>query len=137
MFDKSSAVNFTQVLEGIIVKTPAHGEKTLFAEFHMEMGSRLPMRAHPQERTGRLIRDRIVLAIESEKKEMAPGDCWNVPGNVERGAEIVEDSMAIEVFPRSGRITCNISIRSPAVGLVAPVVESPQRIAGVHHPGRL
>ena len=33
-----------------------------------------------------------------EKSEMKPGDCWIVPSNIEHGAEIIEESIAIEVF---------------------------------------
>ncbi len=29
---------------------------------------------------------------------MEPGDSWNVPANIEHGAEILADSVAIEVF---------------------------------------
>jgi quercetin dioxygenase-like cupin family protein len=39
-----------------------------------------------------------VLSIGSEKKEMQPGDCWSVPGGTGHGAQILEDSIAIEVF---------------------------------------
>jgi len=30
--------------------------------------------------------------------EVAPGDSWCIPGNVEHGAEILMDSVAVEVF---------------------------------------
>jgi len=26
------------------------------------------------------------------------GDCWNIPGNVEHSAKIIEDAIAVEVF---------------------------------------
>ncbi len=29
---------------------------------------------------------------------MKPGDSWSIPGDVEHGTEIKEDSVAIEVF---------------------------------------
>jgi quercetin dioxygenase-like cupin family protein len=29
---------------------------------------------------------------------LTPGDSWNIPGNVSHRAEILEDSVAIEVF---------------------------------------
>lgn len=98
MFYKSCDDRFQKVLEGITIKTLVFGEKMLFSEFHMEEGSRLPMHSHPYEQTGRLLEGRIILTIAGEKAEMNPGDCWMVPGNTLHGAEIVEESVAIEVF---------------------------------------
>lgn len=98
MFYKSTDDNFQKVLEGITIKTLVFGEKMLFSEFHMEKGSRLPIHSHPQEQTGRLLKGKIILSIGNEKSEMMPGDCWCAPSNTEHGAEVVEESIAIEVF---------------------------------------
>lgn len=98
MFYKSSDDHFQKVLEGISIKTLVVGEKMLFSEFHMEKGSQLPMHSHPQEQTGRLLKGRIILTIAGEKAELNPGDCWIVPGNTLHCAEVVEESVAIEVF---------------------------------------
>jgi quercetin dioxygenase-like cupin family protein len=38
------------------------------------------------------------LTIGSECFDVLPGGSWCIPANVEHGAEIVEDSVAIEVF---------------------------------------
>jgi quercetin dioxygenase-like cupin family protein len=38
------------------------------------------------------------LTIGDESVEMEPGDSWYVPSNVEHRAEILADSIAIEVF---------------------------------------
>jgi quercetin dioxygenase-like cupin family protein len=98
MFYKSTDDDFQKVLEGITIKTLVVGEKMLLSEFHMEKGSRLPIHAHPQEQTGRLLKGRIILSIGNEKSEILPGDCWIVPSNAEHGAEVLEESIAIEVF---------------------------------------
>ena len=98
MFYTSTTEDFQKVLDGITIKTLVCGEKMLLSEFHMDKGSRLPMHSHPQEQCGRLIRGKILLTVGKERSEMAPGDCWNVPGGLEHGAEILEDSVAVEVF---------------------------------------
>jgi len=38
------------------------------------------------------------LIIRDEKFEVMPGDSWCIPGDVEHDAEILEDSLAVEVF---------------------------------------
>jgi quercetin dioxygenase-like cupin family protein len=98
MFNKSNHDSYQQVLEGIQRKTLVFGKNTLLSEFRLKQGSRLPRHAHPQEQTGHLISGRMRLTIGDETCEMEPGDSWCVPGNMEHGAEILADSVAIEVF---------------------------------------
>jgi quercetin dioxygenase-like cupin family protein len=98
MFYKTNREGYQQVAQGIQMKTLVYGEKTLLAEFRMTGGSRLPRHAHPQEQSGHLIAGRIRLTIGEETREMGPGDSWNVPSNLEHGAEILADSIAVEVF---------------------------------------
>ena len=98
MFYTSNTEDFQKVLDGITIKTLVYGENMLMSEFRMEKGSRLPMHSHPQEQTGRLIRGRIRLTVGKETAELNPGDCWSVPGGLEHGAEILQDSVAVEVF---------------------------------------
>ena len=98
MFYSNNSEGYKQAAPGIRMKTLVYGEKTLLAEFRMALGSRLPRHAHPQEQTGRLIAGRIRLTIGEETREMEPGDSWNVPASVEHEAEILADSVAVEVF---------------------------------------
>ena len=98
MFYKRSTEGYKQVLDGIKLKTLVYGDKTLFTEFRLKRGSLLPRHAHPQEQTGYLISGRIRLTIGEETFEVEPGDSWCVPGNMEHQAEILADSVAVEVF---------------------------------------
>ncbi len=86
------------MLQGIEQKVCVYGEKTLLSEFRLAKGSVLPRHAHPHEQTGRLISGKIRLYIDQEAQEMNPGDCWCIAANIEHGADILEDSIAIEVF---------------------------------------
>ena len=98
MFYKSNRDGYKQILPGIRIKTLVYGDKSLLSEFRMEQGSKLPFHAHPQEQTGYLISGRVRLTIGDEIFEVEPGDGWSVPGNVTHRAEILADSVAIEVF---------------------------------------
>ena len=98
MFCKRSDNGYKQALDGIKLKTLVYGDKTLFAEFLLEKDSQLPRHAHPQEQTGYLISGRIRLSIGEETFDVEPGDSWCIPGHVEHRAEILENSVAIEVF---------------------------------------
>lgn len=98
MFTKRSESGYTPALEGIERKTLVHGDKTLMTEFRLAKGSVLPRHAHPHEQTGYLVKGRIRLSIGTRECEAQVGDSWCIPGGVEHGAQILEDSVAIEVF---------------------------------------
>jgi quercetin dioxygenase-like cupin family protein len=95
---KATHEGYIRVADGIERKTLVFGEKTLMTEFRLGKGSRLPLHQHPYEQTGYLVSGHLVLVIAEQRHEMTSGDSWSIPGNVEHGAEIVENSVAVEVF---------------------------------------
>ena len=98
MFYERDEKGYKTALEGIQLKTLVYGEKTLLCEFKLKKGRVLPSHSHLHEQTGYLISGRINLIIGDERFEATPGDSWSIPGDIEHGAEILEDSVAIEVF---------------------------------------
>jgi len=98
MFYKKDAGGYKQVMDGIRIKTLVYGERSLLTEFLLDKGAQLPRHSHPHEQTGYLIAGRIRLSMGDDTVEVGPGDSWCVPGNVEHGAEILEDAIAVEVF---------------------------------------
>lgn len=98
MFKKAAKEGFIPAVPGITRKTLVYGEKTLLSEFHLEKGSLLPSHAHPNEQTGYLVSGHMRLIVNGEPFEVEPGDSWCIPSGVEHRAEIIEDSVAVEVF---------------------------------------
>jgi len=98
LFYKANQNGFKEVLLGIKLKTLVFGEKTLFTEFRMNAGAVLPRHAHVHEQTGYLKKGKIRLTIGEQVFDVEEGDSWCIPGNTEHGAEILKDSVAIEVF---------------------------------------
>jgi len=98
MFEKKSEVGYKRAMPGIEQKTLVYGEKTLMVEFRLDKGAILPQHAHPHEQTGYLVSGQIRLAIGAEIHEVNPGDSWCIAGGVRHSAEILEDSVAVEVF---------------------------------------
>jgi quercetin dioxygenase-like cupin family protein len=89
---------YIDAMDGIKRKTLAYGDNMLLTEFRLEGGKTLPMHRHPQEQTGYLVSGHIILTIEGKPHDMKPGDSWSISGNVEHGAAVIKDSVAIEVF---------------------------------------
>lgn len=98
MFEKRCEAGYHAALNGIDRKTLVHGEKTLMTEFRLGKGAVLLSHSHPHEQTGYLVKGRIRLSIGSEQYNAQAGDSWCIPGGVEHGGDILEDSVAIEVF---------------------------------------
>lgn len=98
MFCKSDSNGYREVLPGIYMKTVVYGESTLMTEFKLNKGSTLPSHEHVHEQTGYLVSGKMILSIGNDAYEVVPGDSWNIPGGVLHCAEILEDSVAIEVF---------------------------------------
>jgi len=98
MFTKKADTGYRELLDGVEMKTLAHGDKTLLAEFHLSSGAAIPMHAHIYEQTGYLVSGRMRFTIGSEQYECTPGDTWCIAGDVEHGVEVLEDSVVVEVF---------------------------------------
>lgn len=95
---KANPGGYIEALEGIVRKTLVFGEKTLLTEFRMDKDSQLPRHSHPQEQVGYLVTGHIVLYIGTEQHDIKPGDSWAILGDVEHAADILEDSIAVEIF---------------------------------------
>jgi quercetin dioxygenase-like cupin family protein len=98
MFRASGDDGWLPALPGIERRTLVHGAATLLTEFRMVRGATLPRHAHPYEQTGYLVRGRLRLTVGDRTEDAAPGASWCIPADVEHGAEVLEDSLAIEVF---------------------------------------
>ncbi len=98
MFGNKSGNGYIEVLNGIKIKTLNYGQDTLMTEFLLKKNAILPEHAHVNEQTGYLVKGRMRLFIDGSSRIMNPGDSWNIPSNAKHKAEVIEDSVAIEVF---------------------------------------
>ncbi len=98
VFEKHTTDGYMDPFPGIRQKTLVFGERTLMTEFLLTRNSLLPQHSHPYEQTGYLVKGHIVLKIDSVQHDTVAGDSWCIPANVIHGAEIIEDSVAVEVF---------------------------------------
>ena len=98
MFTKSEDRDYKKLIAGVKYKTLVWGTKSSLSMFELDKGAVIPNHSHPNEQSGYLVSGKIVFIIEGERFEANPGDGWNLESNVEHGAEILEDSVVIEVF---------------------------------------
>jgi len=98
VFTRSDAEGYRAAAPGISRRTLCYGSATLMTEFRLLRDHTLPMHSHPHEQTGYLVSGHITLTIGGEAHDVVPGDSWCIAGGVEHGAEVLEDSVAVEVF---------------------------------------
>ncbi|MEA2061671.1 MAG: cupin domain-containing protein [Thermodesulfobacteriota bacterium] len=98
MFNHHSREEYVEVIKGIKRKTLVYGKKTLLTEFILEKGKTLPRHSHSHEQTGYLVKGAMKLTIGETTFDVKPGDSWCIPGDCEHWAEIIQDSVAVEVF---------------------------------------
>src|SRR5476649_1926226 len=98
MFEKCSADGYRQVIEGIEQKTLVYGDKTLMVEFRLQKNAILSLHSHLHEQTGYLVKGHIRLTMGAAVHDVQPGDSWCIPGGTLHSAEVIEESVAVEIF---------------------------------------
>ena len=98
MFGLKSSDGYHEILDGIKIKSINHGSSMIMTEFHLSKGAILTEHSHTNEQSGYLVQGKIRLYINGKSQEMKSGDSWNIPGGINHKAEILKNSIAIEVF---------------------------------------
>lgn len=98
MLRKQPMDRYVKMIEGVSRNTLVHGDKTVLCKFMLDGGAVLPLHSHPYEQTGYMLSGKMLFTIDGEKHEVAAGDSWCIKADVEHGAEVLEDTLVIEVF---------------------------------------
>jgi quercetin dioxygenase-like cupin family protein len=98
MYYKKDASGYETRINGIEQKTLVYGERSLLTEFLLRKGSIILKHSHPYEQTGYLVSGHMVFTVGGERYDTRAGDSWCILMNVEHSAEVLEDSVAVEVF---------------------------------------
>jgi quercetin dioxygenase-like cupin family protein len=70
----------------------------MLIEVRLDAGAIVPMHTHPHEQTGYCSSGRLRFQIGHETRELGPGDCWMIPGDVPHEVTAIEDCVVIDVF---------------------------------------
>ena len=86
------------MLPGVVRRSIAWGERCHVVELHLRKGATVPAHSHPHEQCGYLISGRFAFTIGGKTGTVEPGGGWFIPGGVEHSVDVLEDSVAIDVF---------------------------------------
>jgi quercetin dioxygenase-like cupin family protein len=84
---------------GIFRTTIAYNDQVMLCHFFLRKGAKIPFHKHVASQNGYLIRGKLRMLWEDGREFMAePGSGWCFASNVSHGAEVLEDSEAVECF---------------------------------------
>ncbi|MEM3563245.1 MAG: cupin domain-containing protein [Candidatus Jordarchaeaceae archaeon] len=98
MIVRSKEAKTVEMFEGVSRKTLAIGEKMLLAEFTFRKGAIVPSHTHPHEQVGYVVKGKVNLRIGEQKYLLGAGDSYYIKPNVDHSAELIEESVIIDVF---------------------------------------
>jgi quercetin dioxygenase-like cupin family protein len=98
MFRKRDTATSRQLVDGVVLTTLVHGEKTLMGQFNLAKGAIIPDHSHPHEQTGMMISGKLRFVVDGKAIDVEAGDSWCLPGGSVHSAEALADSVVIEVF---------------------------------------
>lgn len=99
MVYQPDSAGYKQINDKIQLKVVAHGPKTLMAHFKLKAGAVLDKHSHPHEQIGYLISGKLKFEIDGQDTFIAePGAAWCIDGDVAHQADVLEDSVVVEIF---------------------------------------
>ncbi|MDD1769181.1 MAG: cupin domain-containing protein [Methanomassiliicoccales archaeon] len=85
-------------VEGIVRKMLACGKLCQIIEFRLDKGAKIPGHKHPHEQIGFLEKGRFKIVIGDNEYTLGEGDGYWIEPNVDHSVEVLEDTIAIDVF---------------------------------------
>lgn len=83
---------------GVYRRTMATTDEAMVCEFFLERGSEVYPHDHMNDQVGYVVFGRIEITIGDETRLCVAGDSYAIPGGVEHKANVIEDTMTIDVF---------------------------------------
>jgi quercetin dioxygenase-like cupin family protein len=98
MVVKSREDGWTEMREGVLRQSLAHGDKTHMVKFRLQAGVEIPTHEHPHEQTGFLLQGKMIMVIEGEECPLEAGDSWSLRGGVPHGVKVLDECLVLEIF---------------------------------------
>lgn len=92
------AITEIEALQGIFRSTLAYNKDCLMCHFRMLKGAKIPLHDHVNTQIGYVISGKIKFLTEKSEFIAQSGDSYVFDSYEKHGAEILEDTIALEVF---------------------------------------
>ena len=98
MFVARSGTKRHGVLPGMVRRQAVVGDSIQMVEYTLSKGAIVPWHCHPNEQIGMVVSGSMIMKIGTEARTIGPGDGYVIPPGTEHGAEVLEDTVVIDVF---------------------------------------
>ncbi len=97
-FVTSKNADQVEMAEGIHRRTMATTDEAMICEFFLERGAVVQPHSHMNDQVGYIIFGRIEITIGDQTQVCVAGDSYAVPGGVEHSANVLEDTLSLDIF---------------------------------------
>lgn len=94
----SEKIKEIEPLEGIFRRTLVYDDNLMMIKFRLVKGSNLPLHSHPHQQMGYIVEGKLEFIADGNSEILSAGDSYMVQGNVEHGANVLENSIVIDIF---------------------------------------
>lgn len=98
MFVARSETKNHDPLPGVVRRQAAVGDAVQLIEYTFSKGAIVPWHCHPNEQIGMVVSGSMRMKIGNEVRAIGPGDGYVIPPGTGHGADVLEDSVVIDVF---------------------------------------
>ena len=91
-------ISEVEALSGIYRRTLAYNQDGMLCHFRMEKGSKVPLHNHIHSQIGFVISGKLKFFTETSEFIASEGDSYVFSSLEKHGAEILEDSVVVEIF---------------------------------------
>jgi quercetin dioxygenase-like cupin family protein len=74
------------------------GDSVTIGRFELKQGGVVPSHAHPNEQVSIILSGALLFRIDGRETIVKAGEVMQIPGNVAHEVEVLEDTLAIDVF---------------------------------------
>jgi quercetin dioxygenase-like cupin family protein len=83
---------------GVSFDLLATGPQSMMTKMRYSRDNVIPFHSHPNEQIGYILSGRIRIMTRDARHELAAGDTYAIPANVEHSIEIIEAADEVQVF---------------------------------------
>src|SRR5687767_5430296 len=98
VFAKLSDLGPLPIWNGVLGRA-VEGTNVMMAVLELEPNSVVPQHQHHNEQLGIVLKGTMIFTIGGERRELVPGDTYNIPGNVPHGVVTgPEGAVVVDIF---------------------------------------
>jgi quercetin dioxygenase-like cupin family protein len=88
----------SEQINDVIARRFITGDSVTIGRFELKKGGVVPSHSHPNEQLSIILSGALVFRIAGKETVVRAGEVMQIPGNVPHEVEVLEDTLAVDVF---------------------------------------